>query len=76
MKSFKEYLMEQTEPKWFIVSKGYQINLTGHTSKPYFDSEEAAKEYKKKFKHVKDIKDGIIVYGTSDRYGYVTKVSP
>lgn len=68
-----EVLEESTkqEPKHYITSNS-GINLTGHTAWPYFNSEDDAKAYQKKFKHAPAIKKSKIVYGTSDEHGWIT----
>jgi len=59
--------------KFYLVGYSGQ-NLTGHTSKPSFDSEAEAKEYQRKYKHVSTIARAEIVKGTSDKMGFITPV--
>lgn len=59
--------------KFYLVGYSGQ-NLTGHTSKPSFDSEAEAKEYQRKYKHVSTIARAKIVKGTSDKMGFITPV--
>lgn len=62
------------EAKHYLVGTSGQ-NLTGHTSKPYFNSEEEALEYQKTYKHASAIKSAKVVKGTSDKHGFITPVN-
>lgn len=66
-------LIEAVEPKWYIVNR-IGSNMTGHTSKPCFDSEQEAKEYQKRFSHAPGFKTARIQFGTSDMHGFITPV--
>lgn len=59
--------------KFYLVGYSGQ-NLTGHTSKPSFDSAAEAKEYQRKYKHVSTIARAKIVNGTSDKNGFITPI--
>ena len=62
------------EAKHYLVGTLGQ-NLTGHTSKPYFNSEEEALEYQKTYKHAPAIKSAKVDKGTSDKHGFITPMN-
>ena len=63
-----------SEEKYYLVGMSGQ-NLTGHTSRPHFNSEDEAREYQKTFKHAPAIKTAKIVKGVSDKHGFITPIN-
>lgn len=60
-------------PKYYLVSK-IGLNLTAHTTSPYFNTKDDAEAYRSKFSHVPSIKASSVVKGTADSVGYVTPI--
>jgi hypothetical protein len=64
---------ETAKPAWYIVgSTG--VNMTSHTSKPSFPDAAAAHAYIKTFSHAPGFKSAKVVFGTSDKHGFITPV--
>lgn len=65
---------ETAKPAWYIVGSA-GVNMTSHTSKPSFPDADAARAYIKTFSHAPGFKSAKVVFGTSDKHGFITPVA-